>query len=112
MMRKGAQIVWSFSQPDVYVLDNVYVIFGEPSVQDPGDQAVQQLKTSAATEVSHDEPVTTVVEDEGQDADASGLRDEDINTIMQQTNVTRARAIEALRQADGDLVTAVMNLAL
>jgi nascent polypeptide-associated complex subunit alpha len=111
MMRKGAQLVWSFTQPEVYRLDNVYVIFGEPSASDPGVQAVQQLKSSAATDASPAEPAATVVEDAGE-ADATGLREEDINTIIQQTSVTRARAIEALRQADGDLVTAVMNLAL
>ena len=41
----------------------------------------------------------------------AGFREEDIQTIMQQSNVDRASAIEALRGADGDLVTAVMNLA-
>ena len=116
MMRKGVQIMWTFNNPEVYSLENVYVVFGEPSMQNnPGQQAFKQLIENAdVNEEKKDEPATTVVDDtpaEGE-PDASGLKEEDINTIMQQANVTRARAIQALRDADGDLVTAVMNLAL
>lgn len=114
MMRKGQQIMWSFAQPDVYFIDDVYIIFGEPQMQDPGAKAVEQLKNSAvAEEAAPAEPAAKVVEDEQEgEVDATGLKEEDINTIMQQSNVSRARAIKALRDADGDLVTAVMNLAL
>lgn len=44
--------------------------------------------------------------------EAPDFKEEDIFTIMCQSNVSRSRAIEALREANGDLVTAVMNLAL
>ena len=116
MMRKGVQIMWTFTDPDVYCLENVYVVFGEPSMQNnPGQQALKELiKNSDVAEEKSEEPATKVVDDtagEGE-PDATGLKEEDITTIMQQANVTRARAIEALRGADGDLVTAVMNLAL
>ena len=114
MMRKGAQIMWTFASPDVYFIDDVYIVFGEPQMQDPGAKAVEQLKSSAAAqEAAPAEPAATVVEDEQEgEVDATGLKEEDINTIMQQSNVSRARAVQALRDADGDLVTAVMNLAL
>ncbi|KAH0785134.1 NAC domain containing protein [Histomonas meleagridis] len=114
MMRKGAQIMWTFASPDVYFIDDVYIVFGEPQMQDPGAKAVEQLRSSAAAqEAAPAEPAATVVEDEQEgEVDATGLKEEDINTIMQQSNVSRARAVQALRDADGDLVTAVMNLAL
>ena len=117
MMRKGVQIMWTFTDPDVYCLENVYVVFGEPSMQNnPGQQAFKQLIESADVgQEKKDEPSATVVDDTaatGDEPDATGLKEEDIQTIMQQANVNRARAIEALRGADGDLVTAVMNLAL
>ena len=44
--------------------------------------------------------------------DASDLKEEDIQTIMFQSNVSRSVAIKALREVNGDLVSAVMNLAL
>lgn len=39
-----------------------------------------------------------------------GLKEDDINICMQQAGVSRAKAIKALKSADGDLVTAVMDL--
>lgn len=44
--------------------------------------------------------------------DASDLKEEDIKTIMQQSNVSRRTAIKALREANGDVINAVLNLAL
>lgn len=40
----------------------------------------------------------------------SGLLEDDIKTVVMQACVTREKAIEALKAADGDLVDAVMNL--
>jgi nascent polypeptide-associated complex subunit alpha len=112
-MRKDAQIVWKFVEPEVYFIENVYVIFGELSVQDAGRQAMDDLKKTIPEEVAPSEPAAKVVEDDvAAEEDPSDGRKEDIETIMQQTNVTRSRAIQALRDAGGDLVTAVMNLAL
>jgi nascent polypeptide-associated complex subunit alpha len=111
MMRKTGSISWSFDSPEVYFLENCYVVFGEPNTTNPAEDAVRELKTTAGGDVPSSEPTPTVVEDGGE-IDTAGLREEDIATIMQQTSVTRARAAEALREAGGDLVTAVMNLAL
>ena len=116
MMRKGAQIMWTFSQPDVYCLENVYVVFGEPSMQNnPGQQAFQHLIENAdVSQEKTEEPAAKVVDDTAagdEEADAGEFKEEDISTIMQQANVSRARAIQALKDASGDLITAVMNLA-
>ena len=51
-------------------------------------------------------------EEEEDNQECNEFKEEDINLIMQQSNVSRNRAISALREANGDLVTAVMNLAL
>jgi nascent polypeptide-associated complex subunit alpha len=113
MMRKSTQVTWTFHNPDVYFLENVYVVFGEPTMQDAGQQAVQELKKTAAEEEPAPEPEAKVIDDEAASQETpSDLKEDDINTLMSQANVTRARAIEALREADGDLVTAVMNLTL
>jgi nascent polypeptide-associated complex subunit alpha len=111
MMRKSTQVIWTFNNPDVYYLENVYVVFGEPSMQDAGQQAVQELKKTAAEEEPAPEPEAKVIDDEAASQETpSDLKEDDINTLMSQANVPRSRAIEALREADGDLVTAVMNL--
>ncbi|OHT01182.1 Nascent polypeptide-associated complex subunit alpha [Tritrichomonas foetus] len=111
MLRKGQQLMWTFSQPEVYYIENVYVIFGEPTMDDPGARAIDAIKNNA-TPTETAEPKVSVSEDVDDVEDAEGLKEEDITTIMQQSNVSRNRAIKALREANGDLVTAVMNLAL
>ena len=51
-------------------------------------------------------------EDEDDEENLNNFTEEDINIIMLQSNVSHERVIKALREANGDLVTAVMNLAL
>jgi nascent polypeptide-associated complex subunit alpha len=111
MMRKAQQLIWTFNNPDVYQLENVYVIFGEPSMQSAGDEAVKELKKTAVEDETPAEPKPTIVEDEtaANEETPSDLKEDDITTLMGQAGVTRPRAIEALRDAGGDLVTAVMN---
>jgi nascent polypeptide-associated complex subunit alpha len=115
MMRKTSQqLIWNFQSPQVYQLDNVYVIFGEVTMQNAGDEAVRELKKTAVEEESPAESKPTIVDDEpaADQETPSDLKEEDITTLMGQANVSRAAAIEALRDAGGDLVTAVMNLTL
>lgn len=113
MIRKGQQLMWTFSQPEVYYLENVYVIFGEPTMDDPAARAINAIHDNATTgDIAPTETTNTTVVDDNEEEDATDLKEEDINTIMQQSNVSRGRAIKALREANGDLVTAVMNLAL
>jgi nascent polypeptide-associated complex subunit alpha len=113
-MRKAQQLMWTFSNPDVYQLENVFVVFGEPATQSAGDEAVKELKKTAVEDDAPAEVKPTIVEDEAAASEETppDLKDDDIRTLMSQASVTRARAIDALREAGGDLVTAVMNLTL
>ena len=110
MMRKGNQLMWTFASPDVYYIENVYVIFGEPSMDDPGKKAVETIQQNAQIPAAEEAPATVIKDDVEESAE--GLKEDDINTVMQQSGVSRNRAIQALREANGDLVTAVMNLAI
>ena len=40
--------------------------------------------------------------------DATGIEEKDIELVMSQANVSRNKAIKALRKADNDLVNAIM----
>jgi nascent polypeptide-associated complex subunit alpha len=83
-------------------------------MQSAGDEAVKELKKTAVQDEAPADVKPTIVEDESSVSQEtpSDLKDDDITTLMGQANVSRARAIEALREAGGDLVTAVMNLTL
>jgi len=47
---------------------------------------------------------------EEKERDVPVLRDEDIILVMQQANVTREKAIQALIDAKGDMAQAILNL--
>ncbi|ODV63566.1 Egd2p, partial [Ascoidea rubescens DSM 1968] len=50
-----------------------------------------------------------VKKDEGP-VDETGLDANDIDIVVEQTNVSRAQAVKALRENDGDMVNAIMSL--
>jgi nascent polypeptide-associated complex subunit alpha len=47
---------------------------------------------------------------EEKERETPSLRDEDIILVMQQANVSREKAIQALMDAKGDLAKAILNL--
>ena len=50
-------------------------------------------------------------EDEGE-VDDSGLEDKDIELVVSQANVSRAKACKALRANNNDIVNAIMDLTM
>ncbi len=44
--------------------------------------------------------------------DAEGVEAKDIELVMTQASVSRAKAIKALKAADGDIVSAIMELTM
>jgi nascent polypeptide-associated complex subunit alpha len=45
-----------------------------------------------------------------EDVDASGLQEKDIELVVTQAGVSRSRAIKALKNNEGDIVSAIMEL--
>ena len=55
----------------------------------------------------------TVVEEEDEgDVDESGVEAKDIELVMTQAGVSRSKAVKALQTADGDIVSAIMELTM
>lgn len=111
---------------------NVNSIFGEAKIEDlsaqPQVNAAQQL---AATEggasdshAGHDHaqegkgkaPETEAKkdedEDDGEEVDETGLEPKDIELVMAQANVSRKKAVKALRENDNDIVNSIMALSI
>lgn len=44
--------------------------------------------------------------------DSTGIEEKDIELVMSQANVSRNRAVKALKNADNDLVNAIMELTM
>ena len=50
-------------------------------------------------------------DDEG-DVDESGVEPKDIELVMTQASVSRSKAVKALKKAEGDIVSAIMELTM
>ena len=51
-------------------------------------------------------------EDENEEVDESGVEAKDIELVMTQAGVSRSKAVKALKNADGDIVSAIMELTM
>jgi len=130
--------VFTITKPDVYEKNGAYFIFGEarqgggagPGVSQAQQQAqaIQQLAAlagksgeggiempagaaAAAAEASSSSPkIEEVVDNPAAVVDESGLEAKDIDLVVTQAGCSRAKAVKALRDNDGDLVNAIMSL--
>ena len=55
-------------------------------------------------------PETSAVAQDDEEVDETGVEPKDIELVMTQAGVTRSKAVKALKAADGDIVTAIMDL--
>ena len=51
-------------------------------------------------------------EEEEGDVDESGVEPKDIELVMTQASVSRSKAVKALKKAEGDIVSAIMELTM
>merc|ERR1712057_108543 len=108
-VKKSKNILFVIKSPDVFKTssDNpkspaTYIVFGKAEIEDLSAQA-----TSAAVE-QFKAPGAGL--DAAGDEDAGGLDDNDIELVVKQACVSKAKAIKALKQNDNDVVNAIMAL--
>lgn len=120
--------VFTIAAPDVFEKNGSYVVFGEArqggggtgSTQAQQAQAIQQLaalaKSDGGIEMSVGETAAAgneavkIEEVDETAADESGLEAKDINLVVTQAGCSRSKAVQALKDNDGDLVNAIMSL--
>jgi len=114
-VKKAKNILFVISKPDVFKspASDTYIIFGEAKIED----LAQSGQNEAAQAFQQQEPAPTTtgggatIEETGddEDADETGLNKEEISTIVQQANTTRAKAVKALKK-HGNIVDAILEL--
>merc|ERR1712010_335755 len=123
-VKKSKNILFVIKDPDVFKTssDNpkspaTYVVFGKAEIEDLSAQAtsaaVEQFKApGAGFEVGGDDaPKLDAGEgDDDGDEDPGDLDENDIELVVKQAGVTKAKAIKALKQNDNDVVNAIMAL--
>eukprot|EP00887_Chlorella_sp_A99_P002533 scaffold6.g2533.t1 len=131
-IKKSKNILFVISKPDVYKSpsSDTYVIFGEAKIEDLSAQAAgaaaEQFRMAeaygagagaGAAGPAGPKPVAPAAahieeEDEGEEVDATGVEPKDIELVMTQAGVSKSKAIRALKSADGDIVSAIMELTM
>lgn len=104
------------SKPDVYKspASDTYIIFGEAKIEDLSNNLANAAKQfEGASKEDVPELVETGTEkkaDEGPEeaVDETGLEAKDIELVMSQANVSRAKAVKALKNNKGDIVNSIM----
>lgn len=118
-IKKSKNILFVIQAPDVFKspASDTYIIFGEAKIEDlsaqaqsaaaeqfkpaPREQEPEAVKAAAAAEPE---------EDDGEEVDETGVEAKDIDLVMQQANVSRKKAVKALKNSEGDIVSAIMEL--
>jgi len=122
-IRKSKNILFVITKPDVYKnpASDTYVVFGEAKIEDLSQQAqMAAAEKFKAPDVpsSSDNPTaanlqsTIPEESDDEEVDASGVEEKDIELVMSQANVSRSKAIKALKKTDNDIVNAIMDLTM
>lgn len=106
------------SKPDVYKSPNseTYVVFGEAKIDDLSTQlqtqAAQRFKMPDMASNNASEAATgpQVEEEDEDDVDVTGVEARDVDLVMTQAGVSKAKAVKSLKANDGDIVSAIMEL--
>lgn len=102
---------------------DTYIVFGQVRVDDMRQRAqaaaAQQLAAEAAAKSEETEAnapssvaaaatAETSQEEEDEPVDATGIEEKDIDLVVTQANVSRNKAIKALKNNNNDIVNAIM----
>ncbi|XP_049749521.1 NAC-alpha domain-containing protein 1 [Elephas maximus indicus] len=126
-IQKSKNILFVISKPDVFKspASDTYVVFGEAKIEDLSQQvhkaAAEKFKVPAEPSASASESAPGLratpecqeeEEEEEEEVDETGLELRDIELVMAQANVSRAKAVRALRDNHSDIVNAIMELTM
>uniref|UniRef100_A0AAY4CYL4 NAC-A/B domain-containing protein n=1 Tax=Denticeps clupeoides TaxID=299321 RepID=A0AAY4CYL4_9TELE len=120
-IRKSKNILFVITKPDVYKspASDTYIVFGEAKIEDLSQQAqlaaAEKFKVQgeAVSNVQENTQTPTVQEEsEEEEVDDTGVEVKDIELVMSQANVSRAKAVRALKNNNNDIVNAIMELTM
>lgn len=121
-IRKSKNILFVINKPDVLKnpASDTYIIFGEAKIEDLSQQAqvaaAEKFKEPPVITAAEAGGSTTVVapiqEESEEEVDETGVEDKDIDLVMCQANVSRGKAIKALKNNQNDIVNAIMELTM
>ncbi|RUS86585.1 hypothetical protein EGW08_005666 [Elysia chlorotica] len=122
-IRKAKNILFVISRPDVFKspASDTYIVFGEAKIEDLNHQAQVAAANKFKTEASGipgentstvSQPIQEESEEEDAEIDETGVEHKDIELVMNQANVSKAKAVKALKSNNNDIVNAIMELTM
>lgn len=119
-VKKSKNVLFVINKPDVFKSPtaDTYVVFGEAKSEDLSSasqaaaakrfrQPHQGLPPAAAAAAP---AAAAPAAEEEEEVDETGLEAKDIELVISQVGCTRAKAVKALKENDGDLVNSIMSL--
>uniref|UniRef100_A0A8C9ET93 NAC-A/B domain-containing protein n=1 Tax=Pavo cristatus TaxID=9049 RepID=A0A8C9ET93_PAVCR len=117
-IRKSKNILFVITKPDVFKspASDIYIVFGEAKIEDLSQQVHKAAAEKFKVPMEHSPlitetaPALTIKEEseEEEEVDETGLEVRDIELVMAQANVSRPKAVRALRHNNNDIVNAIM----
>lgn len=117
------------NKPDVYKspASDTYIIFGEAKIEDLSQKAqlaaAEKFKApegigaaagaeglGAGLGVGENLAASAVAEEDEGEVDETGIEAKDIELVISQTSVSRAKAVRALKNNNNDIVNAILEL--
>jgi nascent polypeptide-associated complex subunit alpha len=125
-LRKGKNNIFVIANAEVYKspLDNAYIIFGVPTVENnslanalAGMQQPQSVGQKTEDDIPEASKLTIEEEEESkEEADdeplPEGLDEKDVKIVIDQAKVSRAEAIANLKKHNFDIVNTIMELTM
>ncbi|XP_037309059.2 uncharacterized protein nacad isoform X1 [Pungitius pungitius] len=125
-IRKSKSILFVISRPDVFKspASDIYIVFGEAKIEDLSQQAhkaaAEKFKVPVTSSpLAPPVPPSLTIKEESEEeeeevsiVDVGGLEQRDIELVMAQANVSRAKAVRALKNNKNDIVNAIMELTM
>ena len=120
-IRKSKNILFVITKPDVYKnpSSDTYIVFGEAKIEDLSQQAQMEAANKfKAAEVPQVPDVgigaaeAAAEDDDDDEVEADGVEEKDIELVMSQANVSRGKAVKALKNNTNDIVNAIMELTM
>ncbi|KAH9319616.1 hypothetical protein KI387_021385 [Taxus chinensis] len=115
-IKKSKNILFVISKPDVFKspASDTYIVFGEAKIEDLSSQlqtqAAEQFKAPDIGHLTMKPESSSAAQEEDEEVDDTGVEPKDIELVMTQAGVSKGKAVKALKAADGDIVSAIMDL--
>jgi len=125
-IRKSKNILFVIQKPDVYKnpASDTYIVFGEAKIEDLSQTA--QMEAAQKFKQATDMPAPSEMggagttghapipeeEEDDEEVDEAGVEAKDIELVMSQANVSRGKAVKALKNNGNDIVNAIMELTM